>query len=95
MRETLMMGDGNPLRHDDPDLMQLKRVEMEGDLDPRNPAANMVPPDHACAEAVARLASRGCGPAMHQLLLSTLMLNLWRRKLGQKSLALQPLDHNP
>lgn len=89
---TGLMGDGKPLDANDPDLMQLKRVEMEGDLDPRNPAANMVPADHVCAEAVARLISRGCGEDVRQFLLSTLMLNFCRRQLGQKSLALQPIE---
>lgn len=79
---------------DEARLKQFKRLEFEGALTPGNPAANMVPPDKECADAVLELMCKGTSAEFRGYMQATLMLNLCRRKVGRKSLALEPLERS-
>lgn len=86
-----LMADGRPLNRDDPRLEHFKRVEIEGELDPRNPAAYLVPLDDEAREAAESLLLQGISrdSAFAGLIRSTLYLNMFSRRFGRNSLAVR------
>ena len=87
-----LMADGKPLADDDPRLEHLKRATTDGDLVSGNPAANIVPADMEGAHAIASLITQGiANEAFVGFIRSTLMLNLCRKQLGQRSIAADPI----